>query len=440
MNANPIVDASLEIFAATIMLVLVVVGLASRKRYRMLNIYLLLCYISHFLMLLCDIGCWLINGGWLEPNMHKTLWILRYSLFAISVFLFGCYLMSFIAKNVTAPIIFVKIQIPIVIYMIISWTVSMNNGMFYSLDDFGNFSYGQYHIFSLLPGMIMIAIDMFVTVFYRKYLGMGETIAFLCYGLLPLAALPLQLVWSMTPLYLAITVSFFVMYIMINVEQDLEIMEQKVLIADKDKLLAQQKVKLNELSTRVMVSQIQPHFLYNSLNTIYFLCEKDPEQAQEAIDDFSGYLRMNLDSLGQNVPVSFEVEEKHVSTYLKLEKMRFRDKLNIVYDINTRDFKLPVLTLQPIVENAVKYGVGKKSEGGTVKISTNEFEDGYKLIVSDDGIGFDVSEKKADDGRSHTGIQNVRDRLKLMINANLSIDSKPGQGTTVSIWIPKEVK
>ena len=116
--------------------------------------------------------------------------------------------------------------------------------------------------------------------------------------------------------------------------------------------------------------------------------------------------------------------------------MRFEERLNIVYDINTVDFSLPTLTLQPIVENAVRYGVTKKEEGGTVIISTTENDREYIITVSDDGVGFDVNVVK-DDGRTHIGIQNVRDRLKRMCNGTLEIESQFNIGTVATITIPK---
>ena len=186
-----------------------------------------------------------------------------------------------------------------------------------------------------------------------------------------------------------------------------------------------------------MVSQIQPHFLYNALTSIAQLCEKNPSKAKKATIDFSDYLRRNMNSLKEQSPVSFESELKHLETYLSLEKMRFGDDLNIEYDIQTTDFLIPSLTVQPLVENAVKHGVGMKEDGGTVTIATREYDNRFEVIVSDDGVGFDT-EKKPDDGRTHIGMENVRNRLKTMCNAVLNIKSKIGVGTTATITIPKE--
>ena len=95
-----------------------------------------------------------------------------------------------------------------------------------------------------------------------------------------------------------------------------------------------------------MLSQIQPHFLYNSLNTIYGLCEKDPSAAKKAVNDFADYLRGNMDSLSRNCPVPFETELKHLKAYLSLEKMRFRNKLEILWDIETSDFNILCINIR----------------------------------------------------------------------------------------------
>ena len=197
--------------------------------------------------------------------------------------------------------------------------------------------------------------------------------------------------------------------------------------------------ELYEAKVAVMVSQIQPHFLYNSLSSIAMLCKIDPDTAQKATIAFTKYLRGNMDSLKQTAPVPFEQELEHLKKYLFIEQLRFGKKLNIEYDIQTTDFDIPLLSIQPLVENAVKHGVGMKDEGGTVTIATRENENSYEIIISDDGVGFDTSVKK-NDGRSHIGMENTRRRLKDMCGADVVITSAIGEGTVARVIIPKEDK
>ncbi len=133
----------------------------------------------------------------------------------------------------------------------------------------------------------------------------------------------------------------------------------------------------------------------------------------------------------------FTQELEHLKKYLYIEKLRFDDLLNIEYDIQTTDFMLPLLSVQPLVENAVKHGVGMKEDGGTVRISTRETETAYEVIISDDGVGFDVDAQK-NDGRSHIGMENSQKRLHDMCGGEVIIESVVGKGTTATVTLPKE--
>jgi sensor histidine kinase YesM len=188
-----------------------------------------------------------------------------------------------------------------------------------------------------------------------------------------------------------------------------------------------------------MLSQIQPHFLYNALTAIKGICVANPKKAEETIVSFSDYLRGNMDSLKEKEPIPFRQELSHTRNYLSIEQMRFQHKLSVEYHTPVTDFKLPALTLQPIVENAVRYGVTKKRGGGTVRIITEETLNSYVVKVLDDGLGLDPMIKK-EDGRTHIGISNVRDRLKTMSGGTLEIESVANEGTTAIITVPKEEK
>ena len=201
--------------------------------------------------------------------------------------------------------------------------------------------------------------------------------------------------------------------------------------------LQAEKSLIIENRMKIMLSKIQPHFLYNALTTIKGLAMTDTDKACEAIDDFSFFLRGNMDSLSAPGLIPFDKELEHTKQYLSLEKMRFGTRLNIVYDFQITSFSLPPLTLQPIVENAVRYGVTKKEEGGTVTISTKQDKKNIILTVSDNGVGFDPLQKK-EDGRSHIGIQNVRDRIRIQCGGELTLKSTPGKGTVAIITLPAE--
>ena len=196
--------------------------------------------------------------------------------------------------------------------------------------------------------------------------------------------------------------------------------------------------ELYKAEVQIMVSQIRPHFMYNALTSIAMMCELDPKTAKEATITFAKYLRSNMDSLKQTRPVPFEKELDHLKKYLYIEKLRFDDLLNIEYDIQATGFEVPMLSIQPLVENAVKHGVGMKDDGGTVRISTRETDDAFEVIIEDDGVGFDTSAPQKDDGRSHVGMENTKRRLKEMCDADIIITSKVGEGTVARVIIPKK--
>ncbi len=197
------------------------------------------------------------------------------------------------------------------------------------------------------------------------------------------------------------------------------------------------ELELEKANMAVMISQIQPHFLYNALNTIKSLIRRNPKAAEEAVIDFSYYLRGNMDSLSHTEPIPFRTELDHIRHYCKIELLRFSDKLHIEYVIETDNFSVPPLSIQPLVENAIKHGVTKRPEGGTVRIHTYENRDECIVCVEDNGVGFNPSDILQRDGRAHVGLPNTCYRLENMLHAQIDIQSKIGVGTTVTVHIPK---
>ncbi len=197
------------------------------------------------------------------------------------------------------------------------------------------------------------------------------------------------------------------------------------------------KQELQENRISIMLSQMKPHFIFNTLNTIYHLCDIDPAKAKSTISSFSMYLRNNINNLEQSEMIHFEKELSFINAYLDIEKVRFDDELQIVYNIGTSNFKLPVLTVQPIVENAVKHGTSKKEGVSYLYITTRETDAFYEIEIRDTGVGFDTTAHRPSDGRKHVGVSNVRERLESLCNGSLTIESTLGVGTTALIKIPK---
>ena len=223
-------------------------------------------------------------------------------------------------------------------------------------------------------------------------------------------------------LTIAVTISCMAYYIWLHLQFVRE---------HEEALKAGQRVQLT-------ISQIKPHFLYNTLNSISALCDEDPRQVKPAIEKFAHYLRGNMASIDQKGPIPFTQELDHTRSYLDIEQMRFEDALQVCYDIQCTDFNIPALTLEPLVENAVRHGVRKNKDGrGTVTIFTRDKDDCVQVIVTDDGPGFDP-EQISEDGKPHVGIANVRERVTNLCGGTLEIQTEPGKGTTAILTLPKK--
>ena len=220
----------------------------------------------------------------------------------------------------------------------------------------------------------------------------------------------------------------------------LRLIPESINAAEKAKALEAEKniveAELKESRISIMLSQIQPHFIYNTLGTIERMCLKDPQKAFDLVRNFSLYLRGNFSELDSVTPIRFEEELKHIEHYVNIEKVRFPD-MNIEYDVETTEFVLPALSVQPLVENAIKHGLMRLETGGTVMIRSYETPTHFCVAVKDDGVGFDTS--LPIDEKKHVGLRNIRGRLNAMVNGDLVLESKPGIGTKAVIMIPKEV-
>ena len=213
--------------------------------------------------------------------------------------------------------------------------------------------------------------------------------------------------------------------------QELELQRSRL---EAEKNMVEAELKDSRIS--IMLSQIQPHFIYNTLGTIERMCLKDPQKAFDLVRNFSLYLRGNFSELDSVTPIRFADEIKHVEYYVNIEKVRFPD-MSIEYDVEATEFVLPALSIQPLVENAIKHGLMRLETGGTVKIHSYETPTHFCVEVTDDGVGFDTDAPI--DEKKHVGLRNIRGRLKAMVNGDLVLESKPGVGTKAMIMIPKEV-
>ena len=424
-------SAALEIFAAAVTAVMLIGCFLERKHKTKSGKLFVWCLISQTAMLLVDAPIWILLAN---PKPENVIPIKILSFFSDA---FLCALISLYAYCLTEYINerkkisygYTNLITVLCGISLVLWLINAFNGMYIYYDATGLDQTGPYYLLSQAFNVVLPAMTMVLAFRYHDVIGWRNTWIWVLYGLIPVLSIPVQVLWAVTPVCLATTVSLVLVYTLIHVEQA----ERE---ANIEKELAQKELALSESNNSLVLSQIQPHFLYNALTSIYRLCDVKPEAAKEAVSNFSKYLRGNLDSIKQTKMISFADELKHLQAYLSLEKIRYDDYLDIKYDIKTTEFFIPPLTVQPLVENAVNHGISDLPGGGLVTISTEEKRDYYEIRVSDNGVGFDP-ETVLEDGRSHLGIMNVRSRLNIMCHGTLDIKSAPGDGTVAIIQIPK---
>ncbi|WP_234410525.1 ATP-binding protein [Caldalkalibacillus mannanilyticus] len=193
-------------------------------------------------------------------------------------------------------------------------------------------------------------------------------------------------------------------------------------------------------------SQIQPHFLYNTLNSIAALGMIDFDKMQTLLEEFSNYLRLSIDFSNSEPIVPLEHELSLVRSYLYIESERFGDRLKVHWEIDSEiNAFVPPLSIQPLVENAVKHGILQRRKGGTIYIRIESLENGLRVSIIDNGKGMTDEERKqllihkgVTKQRTGVGLQNVDRRLKQLYGKGLEIYSVPTQGTTVCFTIPKK--
>lgn len=306
---------------------------------------------------------------------------------------------------------------------IVLLTISQFTNLYYYFDDDNFYHRNTWHSLHMVLVLLAMLLDFSLVIQFRKNMSKNMRVAILSYFVFPFIATVVQIFYYGISLA-GFAVGLSAIFIFVT-----EVMEQSRALTKKEE-------ELYEMRANMMISQIQPHMIYNTLTVIKHLCKNNPELAAQTVDDFAAYLRGNLESLNNRKPIAFEKELKHVSTYLEIEKVRFGDKIRVEYSIEDDQFVLPALTLQPIVENAVKHGIRKRPEGGTIRIHTCKDERYHIIRVWDDGVGFEP--EKTQELSRHTGIENVRMRLEYMCGGTLFVRSEKGRGTAVEILIPRK--
>lgn len=290
----------------------------------------------------------------------------------------------------------------------------------YHISDMNQYYRGPYYYLLLTASTLLMALNLIAFIRRNKGYTSLQKKAIRAVIILPMISMVIQIFFmGIVTVLLGTSLAAMIMFTLI-------LHEQMEIYITKEKETLVQKASIINL-------QMRPHFICNTLISIYYLCNDDVRKAQDVILNFTRYLRSNFSALAKEDRIPFAEELEHTKTYIAVEKMRYEDNLNIIFDIRCTDFLLPPLTLQPLVENAIKYGIDPESEPLTVTITTQVISGGNEVIVSDTGPGIYNS---PDDSGSHIALNNIKDRLSMMCGGYLLIESEKGRGTTVTLRIP----
>ncbi len=206
-----------------------------------------------------------------------------------------------------------------------------------------------------------------------------------------------------------------------------------ILLDNEEQYIHQQREIAHQRGS-IMVLQMRPHFICNTMMSIYYLCDQDPAKAKQVTLDFTFYLRKNFAAIASENMVPFSDELEHTRAYLAVEQAQFEDTSFVNLDTPYTAFRVPPLTLQPIVENAVKHGMRSSSNLFHISVITKLTETSVEIIVENDGLGF----SPVNDNEPHIALNNIRQRLEMMCKGKLEITPCESGGTSVRITIPTE--
>lgn len=436
---SPVSLAHIAVLGTTFLysLILLVSSLLKKNKTMLTTPFLVFCAVVTLLQL--DVLLeWLWLPGVYPKTLYKLLFVLEYLLSSLSAAALYWYAKTYFYSlshslndlRPPVPARFKWLFAAVAIAAVVLFSSSLGNGWLYRFDAEGNVSYTMRYPIVFSVGAVWPVMTLVHLLRSRKQIPTLSWLVMLCYIILPSIGFIVDLFLDASFGCVLAAIVFFMIYTHVDNVQGDRLLRQRA-------RLAQQEAEMAETQMELMMSQIQPHFLYNALSSIAYLCTEDPEEAERATNEFSSYLKGNLRYIGAKTPIAFEIELNHVKQYLNIEKRRFSDRLKVVYDIAETDFLIPALAMQTLVENAVRYGVNARYDPTTVTIRVRQTASEHQVQIIDDGPGFDPGVKPGDD-RRHIGLDSARYRLQEMVGGSLEIASTIGTGTTVTIHIPKE--
>ena len=373
------------------------------------------------LLFLCSVSCLLSLIFYEDPTKAATERVIYFfeSLFmAAPIIMPTIFLLHCSHEKVKRNVLFYAMIALLCVYFAFLIVAQFTDVFYYVTPD-NRFFYGPLYKLSLVPLILIMILNIVGVIIRRKKLSDKYLVALLVY-LLPMTAAII--------IHMFINVEIFVVFGMAL----FAIIMFVLILSDNMEQYMRQQQEIAHQRANVMVLQMRPHFIYNTMMTIYCLCKQDADKAQQVTLDFTDYLRNNFSAIASENPVPFADELKHTQAYLAVEKAQHEDNLFTEFDTPHTLFRVPPLTLQPLVENAVKHGMKLEGDPLHIYVKTRKTNSGSEIIVENDGPGFNP----ADDNEPHIALNNIRQRLKMMCNGKLILSDREGGGTKVVVKIP----
>lgn len=350
-------------------------------------------------------------------QVEKITIFMEYLFFSLPTLMMTAYFLRCSGENWRKSEQFRGIFVLWCVYLLLLVAAQFTTSFYYITPE-NLFYRGKWHILLTAPQMLIIVINLKALIDRRNKLSPKYFRTFLIFNILSVLFLIAQMFSaSIVLLDISIAVCSLVLFVMVlsyEIEQ-----------------YTRQQQEIAHQRANIMVLQMRPHFIYNTMMSIYYLCEQDPRKAQQVTLDFTAYLRKNFTAIASEEMIPFSEELEHTRAYLAVEKAQFEDQLFVEYDTPHTMFRLPPLTLQPIVENAVKHGMDPDSEPLRITIRTRRTDSGSVIIVEDNGSGPD----SADNTGLHIALTNIQQRLEMMCRGKLEIAPREGGGTAVRVTI-----
>ena len=375
------------------------------------------------LFLLCTVTCFLALLFWEKPTMAaaaRIVYLFEGLFFSTPVFMPTFFLLHDCGENIRNSALFKTVTALMGIYIGVLIATQFTTAFYYVTPN-NHFFRGPLWWLWLTPLVLIMLCNIAGVIKRRKKLSKKVFIALLVY-LLPMTAAIIAHMFISVELFVIFGMALFALTMFV------------LIISDHIEQYTRYQREIAHQRASVMVLQMRPHFIYNTMATIYHLCKLDADKAQQVTLDFTNYLRQNFSAIASEHTVPFTDELRHTHAYLAVEQAMHEDSLFVEFDTPHTFFRVPPLTLQPLVENAVKHGMNPDGKPLHIFVKTAQTASGSEIIVENDGADF----VPADDNEPHIALNNIRQRIEMMCKGSLTIKPRDGGGTVVTVFIPKK--